>query len=1102
MKNEIPKYNPKEIEPKWQEWWKDNNTYVVDINSSKPKYMASGMFNYPSGDGIHVGHAYTFTIPDVLARFKRQMGFESLNPVGWDSFGLPAENYAIKVGVSPQESMATIIPNYRKQYTAMGWGVDWTKEITSSEPIYYKWTQWIFSQMHKNGLAYQEFRMQWWCNQCQTVLANEQVIDGKCWRHDKANDPIIEKKEVKQWFFKITEYADELLAGVDDLNWTESVKTAQKNWIGRSVGAEVKFELLRPERNSGPHDMARSYIMGVGDISEKLTGIGVTIVQETDEGNLLVEFPKNIAPIYEELIRKELKPGFWNEYLADEVVFTFCDKESNLLRFVWAPQNEQKLLKLCNQYASANFTDIRTMLESNSWYENWVSDQDTSGTKDITVFTTRADTLFGATFLVLAPEHELVRKITLPEHKEQVEAYVAASILKTEVERQAAREKTGVFTGAYAINPVNGEQVPIWVADYVLVGYGTGAIMAVPAHDERDNEFAKKFNLPIKQVVMLCEADAGNPPQAEFEEVVRDTVIVHLRDKSTGKYALLDWHGTLEGITTAIMGGIEDDQTPEAAVLAEIEEEAGLENVRIIKQLEWLSGATYCASHKKQNRKAIARGFLAEIESLEGQREVSDYEKATHTLVWVDENEVLERLVPAHQKFVWQQLQQEGVYTSEGILINSDSYNDLDSSIAREKIVADLARRGLATEKVNYKMRDWSVSRQRYWGAPIPIVNCEKCGAVLVPDDQLPVELPELTDFQPSGDGRSALARATEWLKTTCPECGGPAERETDTLDTYICSSWYLYRYIDPTNEDKIFNSELVNKWFPIDFYDGADHATAHLLYARFIGRFFNKIGIVDNPEPLGEMLYHGKILGSDGSHFSKSAGNGVDPLEVINSGYGADALRTYLMFAAPPGENIRWNQQGVPGAYRFLTRLWAIVKEYAELAESDGTDDGIDKELRTAVNVMIRKLTEDIQASKTNTAVAGLMECLNALYKVKAKSFTKSDVWQFSLESIVACVAPFAPHIAEELWQDLGHTSSVHKDSWPKWDDAYLVSDTVTIVVQVNGKLRGEFSAAAGAGNDGLEAEARKVATEKGWLDGEPKKVIVVPGKLVNIVI
>ncbi len=817
----MKRYNPSEIEPKWQKWWIENNTYTVEINSNKPKYMASGMFNYPSGDGIHLGHAYTFTIPDVHARFKRQQGYESLNPVGWDAFGLPAENYAIKMGISPQKSMASIIPNYRKQYTAMGWGVDWAKEINSSEPLYYKWTQWIFSQMYRNGLAYQDSRMQWWCEQCQTVLANEQVdANGKCWRHDKAPDPVIEKKEVKQWFFKITEYADELLEAVDDLNWTESVKLAQKNWIGRSIGAEIDFN-----------------------------------VKNSDD--------------------------------------------------------------------------------------------------KITVFTTRPDTLFGATFLVLAPESELLESIVSRDQKEVVDKYIKETAKKTEVERQVAKEKTGLFSGAYAINPVNNEEIPIWVADYVLAGYGTGAIMAVPAHDERDNEFAQKYELSIVRVVKNDTAD----------------------------------------------------------------------------------------------------------------------DECTH---------------------------------DEGIMINSSIYNDMKSDEVREKIVADLEKKGLAREKVNYKMRDWSVSRQRYWGAPIPIVNCDDCGPVLISDEELPVVLPELTDFQPSGDGRSALARATEWLKVDCPKCGKPAERETDTLDTYICSSWYLYRYIDSKNTEKIFNSELVNKWFPVDFYDGADHATAHLLYARFIGRFFNKIGIVDNPEPLKQMLYHGKVLGSDGSHFSKSAGNGIDPLEIINSGYGADALRVYLMFAAPAGFNIRWDPQGVPGAHRFLSRLWTLIQEYLDPKTQKVTSKTYSTdELVRETHKTIKKVTEDIEENRYNTAIATLMAIVNSLYKFKNTIPFKDASWRESLETVISLTAPFAPHIAEELWQQLGHKTSVHSDSWPQWDKAQLTSDTMKIVVQVNGKVRATIELSADASEEEVIRAARENEKVAEFISGNSvKKSIYVPKKLVNFVI
>jgi leucyl-tRNA synthetase len=814
----MSQYSPKEIEPKWQKIWDETGTYTADLKSDKPKYIAMSMFNYPSGAGIHIGHAMNYTISDVKARFKRQQGYESYHPVGWDAFGLPAENYAIKAGVSPQESMATIIPDYHKQYKAMGWSNDWEKEIATHRPEYYKWSQWIFSEMYRKGLAYQEARLQWWCTKCQTVLANEQIIDGKCWRHDSADDPIVEKKEVKQWFFKITEYADELLEAINDLDWTDSVKLAQKNWIGRSEGAEILFAVKESE-----------------------------------------------------------------------------DK--------------------------------------------------------ITVFTTRADTIFGATFMLLAPEHELVTRITTSEQKEPVQEYVQQAQKKTELERQASKEKTGVFTGAYAINPANGEELPIWVADYVLADYGTGAVMAVPAHDERDNEFAVKYNLQIVQVI-----DSGN---------------------------------------------------------------------------------------------------------------------AT-----------------------------EEVHSGEGKLINSGAFESQDSYHARKNIIAELAQQEKAELKTNYKMRDWSVSRQRYWGAPIPIVNCESCGTVLVPDKDLPVILPELDDFQPSGDGRSALARATDWLKVSCPECGGAAERETDTLDTYICSSWYMLRYFDPHNQQQIFDSDIVKKWEPIDFYNGADHATAHLLYARFVARFFTKQGLINNPEPFKQFLFNGKVMASDGTMFSKSKGNGVDPLEIIEQGYGADALRTYLMFAAPLEIWAKWDEQGVPGTYRFLARLWGLIDEYLE-AEQGEISDETTKELQRSSHKMVKKVTEDIEENRYNTAIAALMTNVNELYKLKAKQLAACDEWKTALENIVQCTAPFAPHITEELWQKLGHSDSVHVDHWPLFDETKIAQDTITIVVQVNGKVRANVDVAASADKEAVISAAKQDDNVRKHLnESDVKKEIYVPGRLVNFVV
>lgn len=814
----MKQYSPKDIEPKWQKIWDEQKVYQVDLKSAKPKYVAMSMFNYPSGAGIHIGHAMTYTISDVKARFKRQQGFESYSPVGWDAFGLPAENYAIKSGISPQASMARIIPGYHEQYKAMGWSNDWSKEIATHEPIYYKWTQWIFAEMFRRGLAYQDSRMQWWCDIDKTVLSNEQVIDGKCWRHDGADDPLVEQKEVKQWFFKITEYADELLDAIDDLDWTESVKLAQRNWIGRSVGAEITFGIEG-------HD------------------------------------------------------------------------------------------------------------------------------KNLTVFTTRADTLYGATFLVLAPEHDAVMTITTEEQRESVQQYIDRTQKKSELERQANKDKTGVFTGAYAINPVSGEKIPVWIADYVLTGYGTGAIMAVPGHDERDREFARKFDLPIVEVV--------------------------------------------EGKTS--------DET---------------------------------------------------------------------------------------------------CHTGEGVLQNSGPYDGTDSAEARELIVQHLAREDRAAEKTNYKMRDWSVSRQRYWGAPIPIVHCKIHGAVLVPDDQLPVILPELTEFAPSGDGRSALARADDWLHAPCPTCGEDAERETDTLDTYICSSWYMFRYFDPKNTKDIFDSAVASKWAPIDFYNGADHATAHMLYARFVTRFFHKIGLLENPEPFKHFLFNGKVTASDGTMFSKSKGNGVDPLEIINQGYGADSLRTYLMFAAPLELWAKWDPQGVPGTYRFLSRIWNLVHEY-ETAESSELDDATVRELRSGTHRMIKKMTIDIEENRYNTAIAAAMTRVNELYKLKVEHLAINDAWQEALESLVACVAPFAPHIADELWHKLGQVSTVHSDSWPAWDESLTISDMITIAIQVNGKVRAEVTVSKDASGEDLETTALANERVQEFLVGKTvKRVIVVPGRLVNIVI
>lgn len=981
----MKRYNPKEIEPKWQAWWDEKQTYRANLDTKKKKYIGMSMFNYPSGAGIHIGHAMNYTISDVMARFKRQQGYESYHPVGWDAFGLPAENYAIKTGVSPQASMATIIPSYHKQYKAMGWSNDWSKEIATHEPRYYKWTQWIFSEMYRNGLVYQDARMQWWCTKCQTVLSNEQVIDGKCWRHESADDPEVNKKEVKQWFFKITDYADELLEATDGLDWTETVKTAQKNWIGKSKGAEIDFA-----------------------------------VDGSDE--------------------------------------------------------------------------------------------------KITVFTTRPDTIFGASFLVLAPEHELIAGLTTGEQKEAVEAYVKASTKKTEVERQASKEKTGVFTGAYVINPANNEKMPVWVADYVLVGYGTGAIMAVSAHDERDYEFAKKFDLPIVEVVA---PDFGDPLPNAVD--VTGPVVVGYDPKIKQYMSLVNTKNNMRWFAA---GGLEEGEDYAKAAARELGEEAGFDKITQLIQLGGPNYSYFYNPNKDSNRRSFSYMFLAIIDKQDqGEQHLESHEK--YRVDWTDYDTIMRdleatsegrghwidgmgRAKDAVAAFEAGREYQAPIYSDEGVLFNSGDYSGMSTTAAREKIVADLEQKGVATEKTIFKIRDWSVSRQRYWGAPIPIVHCEKCGPVLVPDEQLPVVLPELVDFAPSGDGRSALARATDWLQADCPQCGGKAERETDTLDTYICSSWYMLRYSDPDNTDAPFSKERVNTWMPVDFYNGGDHATAHMIYARFVTRFFHKLGLIDNPEPFKRFLFNGKVTASNGEMFSKSKGNGVDPLEIINSGYGADALRTYLMFAAPLDLWIRWDAQGVPGTYRFLNRVWNLVQEFKEQLTADSKQSTAGDKERQAdqavlrvVHPAVKKATADIEDQKYNTAIATLMKCTNDLYELRAKDgFSGANAWQSALESLVMMIAPFAPHTAEELWHDLGHDDSVHVDHWPEWDEAYLQSDTINIAVQVNGKLRSVISVANGSDQETVIAAALADEKVRAYVTSEPKKTIYVPNKLVSIVL
>ena len=974
----MKRYNPIDIEEKWQQIWEQQGTYKVDFSDhAKPKYYAMSMLPGITGAGIHIGHGRTFQFSDIKVRAKRQQGYNAYHPIGWDSFGLPVENYAIKVGKKPREAHDEALVNFKRQLKRLGYSYDWSKEISTADPEYYRWTQWIFNQLFAHGLAYQKQSPQWWCETDQTVLANEQVEGGKCWR---CGNQVV-KKNLKQWFFKITEYADEILDATDDLDWTENVKVMQKNWIGRSQGAEVEFAVA----NSGSGDKA----MGNG--------------------------------------------------------------------------------------------------------------------QTITVFTTRPDTLFGATFVVLAPEHEIVKSLVTDETRTMVESYVAEAARKSEIERMnESREKTGVPTGSYAINPVNGEKLPIWVADYVLAGYGTGAIMAVPGHDERDNAFARKFNLPIKTVIMPHRIDNNNPPVEGKEQVVRDAVHGIVYDPKTDRYLCVKWKA--QPWTAFIVGGVEPEDNGDvvAAAAREIREETGYKNIKFIRVLGEQVVSEYFAAHKDVNRKAYANAVLFEL--IDDERdEISAEEQSIQEAIWLPRSKITKETMTCSELDLWfDRIDDENaVYHDEGLLVNSGQFDGISTSDAREQIVAWLEQEGTGKSKTTYKMRDWLISRQRYWGAPIPIIHCDTCGAVPVLDDQLPVILPDIDDFKPHGGATSALATATDWVNTPCPKCGKPAKRETDTMDGYACSSWYFLRYLDPFNDKAAWDPAVLEHWGPVDYYNGADHAVAHLLYSRFWMRFFYKLGLVSTPEPFKRMMYNSYIMASDGSKMSKSKGNTIDPLEIMDSGYGADSLRVYEMFIAPYDLEAPWDTRGVPGTYRFLNRVWTLSQEYIEAGDV-ALDNAAEKEILAIAHRTNKKVTSDIEDEKFNTAVSAMMEAVNGYYKLKEKyAIGKCDAWKFAIESLLQVLSPFAPHITEEIWHDLGHTDTIHVDHWPIWDEKYLQLDNMTIVVQVNGKLRAKLEVATDADAEEIKQLALADKNVQTFMDNKkPTKVIYVPGRLVNIVV
>ncbi|MFA6382823.1 MAG: class I tRNA ligase family protein [Parcubacteria group bacterium] len=946
-------YDPKLIEPKWQEFWLKEGIYK-NYEKSK-KFYALDMFPYISGSGIHVGHPKGYIATDVVSRFKMLQGYSVLHPMGWDAFGLPAENYAIKNKINPNIFVKENIIRFKKQLEMFGFTYDWDREFSTTDPNYYKWTQWIFLKLFEKGLAYESNEPVNWCSSCKTVLANEDLEKGLC---ERCGTQVVQKK-MRQWVLKMTDYADRLLYDLDTegLDWEEQILEQQRNWIGRSEGAEIEFQI------------------------------------------------------------------------------------------------------------------------SNSEFK-------------IKVYTTRVDTIFGCTYCVIAPEHETVQKLKNKiENWDEVEKYLIESQNKTELERMELKDKTGVeLKGIKLINPFNGESVPLFAADYVLAHYGTGAVMAVPAHDERDFEFAKKYNLPIKNVIGPCfcqQTEPGKIKEKEpFEE--RDAVLAIVKHQDKDEYLGLKWKQV--DWKTFITGGPEEGQTAEEAARMEVLEETGYKNLKLIKELPMVHSKFYHVP-KKLNRLAHFRVFYFELENDEHQ-EISEIDKKRHEVVWVTKEKVETFLTPESQIYTWQTLLgKEKPYVDDGVLANSDKYSSMTSEEAREKMTEWLEKEKIGEKKINYKMRDWVFSRQRYWGEPIPIVHCEKCGAVAISEKELPLKLPEVENYEPTGTEEGPLANITEWVNTTCPKCGGPGKRETNTMPQWAGSSWYYLRYIDPKNNEALVEKNKEKDWMPVDLYvGGAEHATRHLLYARFWHKFLYDIKVVSTKEPFKKLVHVGLVDGEDGRKMSKRWGNVVNPDDVINE-FGVDSLRLYEMFMGPFSQNIAWSTDGVKGVRRFLEKVWKLQKKVIDQVVEN-------KKLESLLHKTIKKVTEDIKNFRFNTAISAMMILVNELEKGK-------NILSTNYKLLITILSPFAPHIAEELWEKLGHKDSIFLQSWPEYDPELIRDEKITLVLQINGKVRDSIEVDAGIS----EKEAKELAMQsekiKTWVSGkEIKKVIFVKGKLINIVI
>jgi leucyl-tRNA synthetase len=948
-------YNHISIEGKWQREWAKKKLYEASDTSKKPPFYGLIEFPYPSGDGLHVGHIRSNTAMDIIARKRRAEGFEVLYPIGYDAFGLPTENYAIKTGIAPKIVTKKNTANFRKQLKSLGFSFDWSREINTSDPSYYRWTQWIFLQFLKKGLAYKKRMFINWCPQDKIGLANEEVIDGKC---ERCGSPV-EKREKEQWMLAITKYADRLDKDLDTVEFLEKIKIQQRNWIGRSVGATITFKIV-------------------------------------------------------------------------------------------APNLEQS----------------------------------------VDVFTTRPDTLFGVSYVVLSPEHPLVGIIgEKVSNAGAIRAYVKEASVKTEIDRtDVSKEKTGVvLEGVFAVNPVNGARVPVYVADYVLAHYGTGAVMAVPAHDERDFAFAKRYDLPVKHVIApyFTEKEGGKDAvRPDKKTVKRKTAYVLLLNKNKNTFLCLDWPKF--GWHSGIIGGVDSGEDYKDAAIREIYEETGYKNIRFVRELGEEQYNHFFAAHKDENRYAVGKGMLFELVD-ETHEPVKAEHAKHHTPVWIKADEMGTWLNLSAFKYMWNVYSTESdCYTEKGILFNSGVLDGKTSDEAMTAIT-ELAGGKLT---VTYRLKDWVFSRQRYWGEPIPVVHCNTCGIVPVPEKELPVTLPEVKNYAPTDTGESPLASIKKWVNTKCPTCKGPAKRETDTMPNWAGSSWYYLRYADADNTKTFADKKKLARWTPVSWYNGGmEHTTLHLLYSRFWHKFLFDLGLVPTAEPYTKRTSHGLILAEGGVKMSKSKGNVINPDSIVKT-VGADALRLYEMFMAPFDQPVAWSNDGVVGTRRFVERVWNLYEK-----NKHKSSVVVSEKMTALFHLTTKKVSEDIEAMKFNTAVSSLMVLANAMEK---EVFGRNEY-----EWFLKLLSPFAPHVTEELWHMLGNKKSVHLAPWPQFDVAKMQTEEVTLAVQVNGKLRATFTPSDAESDDTVRREALSLPDVSKWIAGkEVKKVIVIKRKIVSIVV